>query len=464
MTEPRVAARNLLAAAACLLAACGAPPPPPNILVIVGDTLRSDRLGSYGNARGLTPFMDSIAERATVFRSAYAPSSWTNPSVASLFTSRYPSQHGVITFDSVLSDDEVTLAEVLREAGYATGFFSPNGLIREDWGYGQGFTEFSEFAIPGGTGQPDHLRLPYRADYTNRHVLSWLDSLAPEGGRRPPFFLYVQYMEPHGPYAPPRAALQRVLNGRKQPDMGEVNFFVFMGNVTPMEDRVLRDIQDVYDAEVMSLDTELRRLFKALESRGLLENTIVVLTSDHGEEFKEHGLIGHEKTLYGEVLHVPLVISLPGSDRRTDVTEVASLIDLAPTLLGLIGRPAPGSFEGRRLIPTTVGTDRPSRPVAYSELPIPEAGAAERLSPHTRSVVVGAHKLIAGAHGEMEFYDLRADPGERDPDALDEAERAVLRETLEEMRQLAARRNPKREVKPIDDATREQIRALGYDR
>jgi len=457
------ALRRLLVAAACILAACGAQAPP-NIIVIVGDTLRADRLGSYGNPRGLTPFIDSIAERGTVFRSAYAPSSWTNPSVASLFTSRYPSQHGVIAFESVLSDDEITLAEVLREAGYTTGFFSPNGLIREDWGYGQGFTEFSEFAIPGIPDQPDHLRMPYRADYTNRHVLSWLDSLGAAGGRRPPIFLYVQYMEPHSPYAPPQAALQRILDGRKPPDLAEVNLFAFMGNVAPIEDRVLRDLQDVYDAEVLSLDTELRSLFKALESRGLLENAIVVVTSDHGEEFKEHGLIGHEKTLYGEVLHVPLVISLPGSAGRTDVTEVVSLVDLAPTLLRLIGRPAPASFEGRSLIPVSSGAAPARRPAAYSELLVPEAGASKRFSPHVRSVVVGTHKLIAGEHGEMEFYDLKADPGERDPDALGEAERTVLRQTLAEIQQRAARRDARREVKPVDDATRKQMRALGYDR
>jgi arylsulfatase A-like enzyme len=460
MAKSRVASRCLLVAALCTLAACRAQAPP-NIIVIVGDTLRADRLGSYGNPRGLTPFLDSIAERATVFRSAYAQSSWTNPSVASVFTSRFPSQHGVITFESVLSEGEVTLAEALREAGYATAFFSPNGLLREDWGYGQGFDEFSEFAIPGIPGQPDHLRMPYRADYTNRHMLAWLDSLKAGGRRRPPVFLYVQYMEPHSPYLPSKAALQRVLEGRKPPDLDEVNRFAFMGNVTPMEDRVLRDLQDVYDAEVLSLDTELRSLFNGLEARGLLENAIVVVTSDHGEEFKEHGLIGHEKTLYGEVIQVPLLIALPGGSRRTDVAEVASLIDLAPTLLGLIGRPVPDSFEGRSLLPLSPGA---GGRIAYSELPIPEGSTAKRYSPHVSSVVVGSHKLIAGEHGEMEYYDLKADPAERSPNALGEPERAALREALRELRQRVARGDAKRELKPIDDATREQIRALGYDR
>jgi arylsulfatase A-like enzyme len=380
-----------------------------------------------------------------------------------LFTSRYPSQHGVIAFDSVLPDEEITLAEELREAGYVTGFFSPNGLLREDWGFGQGFTEFREFAIPPRPNQPDYLWIPYRADYTNRHVVSWLDSMTATG-KRPPVFLYIQYMEPHSPYAPPEAALQRTLEGRKKPDLAEVNLFAFVGNDAPIEERVLRDLRDVYDAEVLSLDTQLRRLFAALGSRGLLENAILVFTSDHGEEFAEHGLIGHEKTLYGEVIQVPLVISQPGVSRRTDVADVVSLIDLAPTLLSLIGRAAPAAFEGRSLLPLQTGVAPPAQRATYSELPVPEGAVPNRFSPHLRSVIAGNHKLIAGRNGEMEYYDLQADPGERDPDALAEAERTALRRILEEMVQGAARRDARREVKPIDDATREQIRALGYDR
>jgi arylsulfatase A-like enzyme len=450
-----------MVAAALLLTACGAAPPP-DIIVLVGDTLRADRLGSYGNPRGLTPFIDSLAQRAVVFRNAYATSSWTNPSVASLFTSRYPSQHGVISFESVLAADEVTLAEALREAGYATAFFSPNGVLREGWGYEQGFDEFAEFAIPGIAEQPDHMRLPYRADYTNRHALDWLDSLSARGARRPPVFLYIQYMEPHSPYAPRRDALERILGGRKPPDLDEVNRFAFVGNDVAVDERVLRDLRDIYDAEVLSLDTELRRLFAGLRSRGLLDDAILVVTSDHGEEFKEHGLLGHEKTLFDEVTRVPLLIALPGRSEGAEIAETVSLIDLAPTLLSLIGRPAPAAFEGQSLLS---GSGEPSAPgLAYSELIVPETGGWRRFGPHQRSLVIGGHKLIAGTGGELEYYDLQADPGEHAPDALGEAERAALLERLEAIRRRVVSRGAKREVKPIDEATREQIRALGYDR
>ena len=268
-------------------------------------------------------------------------------------------------------------------------------------------------------------------------------------------------MEPHSPYKPLEGALERILAGRKPPDLDEVNRFAFVGNDVEVDDRVLRDLQDVYDAEVLSLDTELRRLFKGLGARGLLENAIVVVTSDHGEEFKEHGLIGHEKTLFGEVTRVPLLMALPGRDAPAEVTEAVSLVDLAPTLLSLIGRPIPPSFEGRSLLSRS-GQASPSG-LAYSELIVPETGGWRRFGPHQRSVVRGGHKLIAGIGGEMEYYDLRRDPAERNPNALSEAERAALREELEKVQQGIASRGGAREVKPIDDATREQIRALGYD-
>jgi arylsulfatase A-like enzyme len=144
--------------------------------------------------------------------------------------------------------------------------------------------------------------------------------------------------------------------------LDEVNRFAFVGNDVAVDDRVLRDLEDVYDAEVLSLDTELRRLFQGLASRGLLENAIVVITSDHGEEFKEHGLIGHEKTLYGEVIRVPFLIALPGGSTRTEIAETVSLVDLAPTLLRLAGISA-DALEGIDLVPACRGARIPKRTI-----------------------------------------------------------------------------------------------------
>jgi arylsulfatase A-like enzyme len=145
-----------------------------------------------------------------------------------------------------------------------------------------------------------------------------------------------------------------------------------------------------------------------------------------------------------------------------EVRETVSLVDLAPTLLSLIGRPIPASFEGRSLLSRS---GEPSPPgLAYSELIVPETGGWRRFGPHQRSLVIGGHKLITGIHGETEYYDLAADPSERAPAALAEAERAALHERIEAIQQRTASRGGAREVKPIDDATREQIRALGYQR
>src|SRR5262245_40087556 len=171
----------------------------PNIVLIVVDTMRADRLGAYGNQRGLTPFMDSLASRGYVFHNAYAQSSWTNPSVASILTSRFQSQHGIITFESVLADAELTLPEVLKRHGYTTGFFSANGLISKRMGFAQGYDQYRSILVKA-TVAPRHMWVPERAARINGEALAWLDTLPTSGGA--PVFLHLHYMEPHSPYAP----------------------------------------------------------------------------------------------------------------------------------------------------------------------------------------------------------------------------------------------------------------------
>lgn len=464
------------AAVLALLAAAGCtqrpPAPPPNIILILIDTLRPDRLGAYGNTRGLSPFLDELAARSTVFQHAYAQSSWTSASVASLFTSRYQSQHGVTSFSSVLQPEEETLAEALRARGYDAGSFVANFLLRANLGYDQGFAAFETYSRldPAAPGK----FIKATAEQINREALAWLD-------RRPqdaPRFLYLHYMEPHVPFAPQPAALAAVMGDQPLPDVDAVNhaFAVWTLVDFSKDPALLGATKDLYDAEVLSIDMALRDLFTELGRRGVLDDAIVVVLADHGEEFLEHGLIGHDKTLYEEVIRVPLIIHVPGQTERFDVERRVSLVDVAPTLLDLVGIPRPAGFEGQSLAPML----RRGRDGAWSlaaarhwwarrtggeaqvvsEL-IKEQDAT-RYSPHERAVIGGDDKLIAGVDGQREFYDLAGDPDERRADALAAPVRARLERALEPLQAYAARGGDAGGGIVIDEDTKERMRALGY--
>ena len=361
--------------------------------MIVGDTLRADRLGSYGNTRGLTPFIDSLAARGYVFRNAYAACSWTNPSVASVFTSRYPSQHGVITLRvGALRRPRSRWRRRSPRRGYATGFFSANGLIREDWGYGQGFSDVHRIRHPGQRPAQPRLSLDPVSRRLHQRRRARLARLrcSPTALASSASSCTSSTWSRTAPTRRSRGAgADRRRDGAARSHEGEP-LRLPRPTTVPVDDRVLRDLQDVYDAEVLSLDTGCAPCSQRSHRAGLLDNAIVVVTSDHGEEFKEHGLIGHEKTLFGEVTRVPLLIALPGSRRGGGGDG-----------RGLAGRPGAhpfepdrslppsASFEGRALFPLSSEAAPPGR-LAYSELIVPEAGGWKRLSPHPRSVVVGS--------------------------------------------------------------------------
>ena len=458
-----------VAVLAALLAGCErAPTPPPNIVVMLVDTLRWDRLGAYGSDRGLTPFMDEFASTATVFHRAYAQSSWTNASVASLFTSRYQSEHGVTSFFSPLPAEEVTLAEVLHDHGYTSGAFLANFLLRDKLGFGQGFNTFDSYSRLDP-------QAPFKfkkasAERINRESLAWLD----QHQTQDPIFLYLHYMEPHAPFEPLPAALDHVLRGRPAPDAGNVNRAMATWPLVDfsIDPILMQATKDLYDAEVMSVDTALHDVFVELRRRGVLDNAIVVMLADHGEEFLEHGLIGHNNDLFEEVIRVPLMIHLPEQTKRLDVDRAVSLVDVAPTLLDLAGIPAPPSFEGRSFAPLLrrardgawsvsgarawwAERTRIERPVV-SEL-IKDASAT-RQSPHERAIIAGNDKLIAGFDEQREFYDLATDPGEQHPEALDTETRARLERALAPLQASAAHGGDA----VIDDDTKERMRALGY--
>jgi arylsulfatase A-like enzyme len=457
---------------ALCFAACSTAPRP-NILVIVIDSLRADRADFYDTQRDLTPFLDSLAEDGNVFWNAYAQSSWASPSMASLWTSRYPWQHGVNAFNSVLSDTEPGLAKILQQHGYATGGFSANFLLSKGMGFAQGFDRYQVFADPP---KPGNMFFKARAEQVNHEALAWLDTVRGQGTA--PVFLYLHYMEPHFPYMPPKQFFDRILAQRSNPlaerqvvyDM----FFIHRDRWRQTDESTVAVLRDMYDGEVMNIDAQMRSLFSDLGSRGFLDHSIVVITSDHGEAFLEHGKTSHGNTLYNEVIHVPLLLLISGQPNRMDIRQPVSLVDLGPTLLDLIGISAPPSFEGGSLA-AAMGRARPPGffekltgrrqkgvPPVYSELlQVPEQKPAVS-SAALRSVIVGEHKLIVHQDGATEAYDLGADPGETNAGALTATDRGALQEMITRMSQQTSRSAAPAPTAVLDENTTARLRALGY--
>jgi arylsulfatase A-like enzyme len=435
-------------------------------VVVVIDTLRADRLGVYGNSRGLTPFLDALAQRGTLFRHAYATSSWTSPSVASIFTSRYPLQHSVTTWDSKLPEAERTLAEELGGRGYINLGFTANLRLTTELGWSRGFRTWGIY--------PSVTKLP--ANRLRRIALRSLDAVRSTPSTAP-VFLYLQYMEPHSPYDPPMEYARRFGRADTGIDPRRANErWTPLGfewkDIAPGEIELLASL---YDAEVAYVDHELARMFAGLEARGLFRDAIVVVTADHGEQLGEHKLMGHGVSLFNQELHVPLLVVGRGVPAGRVVEDNVSLVDLAPTVLALAGVPGDARFEGRSLAPL-LSKSGPTVDV-FAELARTSTDTDMDGRQHTAAIVRGMEKLVLlappwvaalGRSGAL--YDLATDPGETRPVVLlggpssPEGTRAeeLAAALLELQHRLAKAGVTTPEHHPLEDEQRRRLRALGY--
>lgn len=455
--------RNALALAALLTAAACNRQPSPNVVVIVVDTLRADRLGVYGNQRGLTPFLDEVAQHGTVFTNAFSTSSWTSPAVASLMTSRDPLQHLVSTFGTRLSAEERTFAEVLHARGYRTGGFSANPRLRESLGYAQGFEHWRSAPSRGDLS----------AGTLRAQGLEWLDA----SNSAHPTLLYFQFMEPHFPYRPAEPFRSRFMTPPMTDEELEAAFVRLVGPHTEAGRRAWAQIMgQLYDGEVATIDQELRVLFDQLARRRFLDGAIVVITADHGEEFFEHGGSFHGRTLFNECVRVPFILIAPGYMGGRLIDDNVSLLDVAPTLIDLLGLPSEPRFEGQSLVPFLEPESIVVR--AWARLrqrqPVPAPrDLLLRLEPmalggdqraHSEGILRGTDKLVVRLDGARDIFDLRADAAEEHPNPAGSERQADLfvQALQRQTRILQGRATVAVEVEVIDDATKEQLRALGY--
>ncbi len=303
----------------------------PSAILISVDTLRADHLGCYGHQRGSTPTMDALAARGAVFLNAISTSSWTLPAHMSIFTSLLPAFHKLEKGGQLgsvrLDESEVTLAERLKASGYATAAFVAHPFLSAEWGFDRGFDLYRRYST-GAEAQTDRAVL----------WLQWHQFHVSRGLRNPEFFLFLHYIDPHEPYQAPVPYCQKYFpdyNGPLEPDSKLVTMFRDKPFQTPDDHRYALAL---YDGEINYVDTQLARLFQTVGEFGQEDSTLVILTSDHGEEFKDHGSMGHKETLYDEQLKVPLIIVYPRAvvaDQK--IAAPVSLVDIMPTVLDLTG-------------------------------------------------------------------------------------------------------------------------------
>jgi len=426
---------------------CGSEPRQPaareagvhDVVLIVLDALRADALPFYGYEKQTAPFLDELASRSLVFEEARSTSSWTAPATASIFTSAHPDEHGVVTGiwayrELQDSGSEIkinrmrrrleTLPEFMREQGYATFGVSSNPNITGKMGFRRGFDHF-EMAIYTGSSVG---RAPYLVD----RVLTWRREIR----AAPKSFVYVHFMDPHEPYFRNEKWMA--------PDEPPTE--------DPFEDRA------AYDSEIRFVDQEIARLLRELD----LPDPIIIVTADHGQEFEDHGGLGHGFSLYSELTRVPLLIHLPGEDApRGRVEGRASLLDIFPTLRELVGAPPAESARGVSLVRNGEAQAPPDRPLFASRLL--RVPGREVWSKH--AIVNGGMELIlTEPRGEPELYDVESDPGQRrDLAEARPADVERLRGQLEAHRAAMSHLAPSESqtYRPSDEDL-EALRRLGY--
>ncbi len=355
------------------------------------DTLRADHLGCYGYFRKTSPQIDALAGKGTRFADASSTSAWTTPVHGSLFTGRYPTQLGSLMYMGgkkmhELDPGEETLAELLRDAGYETQAFTGGGYVSKKLGFDQGFSQYRD---------EKHL-----VDYIDQ-LVDWLTAYDQDR----PFFLFVHFYDTHRPYIPPDKRFREMFKGDYKGSFPVRK--VCSMKYRPLSDEDLRYVISQYDGEIAHADYQLGKLFTSLEELELMENTLVVFLSDHGDEFFEHGDCDHTTSVYQELVHVPLIFTGPGIPSRQVVRTQVSLIDVAPTILDYLHVPVPGSMEGTSLMPVIHGDEEPC---GYQFF---ETSFWKRKN-DIRGVREGPWKIVFNFKDvAVEAYDLETDPLEQ---------------------------------------------------
>jgi len=440
----------------------------PNVVLIVIDTLRADHLGSYGYSRPTSPRLDALAASGARFAGARATSGWTAPSVASILTGLYPLKHGVDLPGSRLHPSIPTLAQQFKAAGYTTVAYSANpAFVSPRQGFDAGFGEFYVLhsgvaddkvdtdIVPGGPTAGKPLKVA-EANQVTDQAIEWLGRTDTTAH---PFFLYAHYFDPHGGYYPPVKYAERFGVPADSP-MLNVEQREFWKK--PPGEKDLHTLVSLYDGEIAFTDAEIGRLLDALpESRP----TLIVVTADHGEEFADHGGMSHGRTLWEEMLHVPLIFYGEGVKPGVVLNQGVTIADVTPSILELASLPPLAGLDGESLASgVRNGAEPPSR-LLFADMTKAQKGQDMI---HRHAALQGSWKLLQNMDASFGMYDLASDPSEREDRLAQERARAQPLETTLAVRDSRKKNLTGWRARPLptvalSDEDKERMRALGYE-
>lgn len=429
---------------------------PKTVVFIMIDTLRSDHVGVYGGRQGLTPNIDALGAEGVVFDEAVATSSWTRSSIASILTSRYATEIGVLGRTDAIADSLETMVEVLRDHGFRTQGVTTNKNAGAPFGFAQGYEKFVTPELTGG--YPEDVTA-HIAEGVTAKALELVDDLPGDE----PLFLYVHYIDPHDPYLPHPELLDPLEpGGRFDGSRRQLDSMDKLDRDDITSEDIAR-IRHLYAGEVAYCDKWVGRLLQGLKDRGLYDDALVIITSDHGEGLWDHDLRAHGRDLYEEIIQVPLLIRHPSAasgGRR--ISTPVSHIDLATTILGLLEIEPPETYDGRDLSSELRGK-APSESIVYSEIDLDGFGSEVARRGNAKLI---RDRKRAPRQDFVEFYDLSKDPRElRDISSLAIPARLELEKELDEW--FAAQTANATETRYInlaklDQATIRNLQALGY--
>jgi arylsulfatase A-like enzyme len=416
----------------------------PNIILISIDTLRPDHMGCYGYSRPTSPVMDQFASEGLLFEDVTSPSPWTLPAHGSMLTGLYPNRHALKSRDISLPKDIITLAEVLQKQEYTTTEIINCYYLSKRYEMDRGFTNYTYVVEKPRQVEPSQVEDKAKLWLSNSQIQ--------------PFFLFLHYFDVHSDYcsqANYEKMFLRPYNGKFD---GRTTQLVFHREAQiALEQADGEHLVDLYDAGIRQIDDGLDRLFSFLKSKGLYDNTYIIFTSDHGEEFLDHGSVLHGRTQFQEMIKAPLIIQGPGIPKRKRIKYTVSLVDLMPTILSMVNAPIPPSLDGIDLSPlwTEKNASMQNRYIFAG------ADKNNKVYDIKQAVRHPRYKLhYDKLNKSKQLYDLQLDPGEKTDISSEYSE--LVNSMMAQLNNYMSITNIGRQLDPLSEKQIQKLKSLGY--